>query len=138
MWNHSYVLCCQVPQLWFELGSDNNVHSHRILWFFLSSNRINHAKILITRLSLQRDRCLHRTVFNRRKFKLSQNRYFFFFIIIIIVAWPPERKIVLNYITLVFHLIPWIIVCKNHCFFMPNNRLNHAKNQPNKFFSPTR
>ena len=29
------------------MGSDNHVHSHRTLWFFLPGNRINHAKISI-------------------------------------------------------------------------------------------
>ena len=64
---------------------------------------------------------------------MVQNRFLFFFILI---AWLPERNIVLNFITRVFDLFPYILICKNHRFLTPNIRINHAKNKPNKFFSP--
>ena len=39
-----------------------------------------------------------------------------------------ERSIILNFISLVYTLFLWIIICRNHCFFLPSNRINHAKN----------
>ena len=50
----------------YDLNWGVNMSTVRILWFFLLSNRIKHAKILITRFSLRRDRCLHSTVVNRQ------------------------------------------------------------------------
>ena len=61
-------------------------------------------------------------------------KWFFYFIAI---GSLSERKIILNFITLFFDLFPWIIVCKNHRFFMPNIRINPAKKKPNKFFLPS-
>ena len=46
--------------------------------FFLLSNRINHAKSLITRFSLRRDRCLHSTVLIDNLGNAKVTKQFFF------------------------------------------------------------
>ena len=134
------IICGIITMLYINKYHNYNLNwgvIHRILWFFLPSNRINRVKTFSspTRLVPPQD-SRHWTgnlAKNNAKVQNGTKSFSFFFILI---AWLPERNIVLNFITRVFDLFPYILICKNHRFLTPNIRINHAKNKPNKFFSP--
>jgi len=49
-----------------------------------------------------------------------------------------ERNIILNFISLVYTLFLWIIICRNHCFFLAKQQNQPCIEFANKFSSPTK